>query len=99
MSFATVYPLYVAKAEKKGRTKAEVDEVISWLTGYRNYGDIIPIERALGALGPGRAYATLSASSFRITSGSRSIASKSARAGASGVLRCCSQSRNVVIGR
>lgn len=33
-SFASVYPLYVAKAEKKGRTKAEVDEVISWLTGY-----------------------------------------------------------------
>lgn len=29
-----VYPFYVAKAEKKGRTKAEVDEVISWLTGY-----------------------------------------------------------------
>jgi hypothetical protein len=34
-SFASVYPFYVAKAEKKGRTKAEVDEVISWLTGYR----------------------------------------------------------------
>ena len=34
-SFASVYPLYVAKAEKKGRTKAEVDEIISWLTGYR----------------------------------------------------------------
>lgn len=33
-SFASVYPLYVAKAEKKGRTKSEVDEVISWLTGY-----------------------------------------------------------------
>jgi hypothetical protein len=33
-SFASVYPLYVAKAERKGRTKAEVDEVISWLTGY-----------------------------------------------------------------
>src|SRR5262249_26291307 len=30
-----VYPLYVAKAERKGRTKAEVDEVIAWLTGYR----------------------------------------------------------------
>jgi len=29
-----VYPLYVAKAEKKGRTKAEVDEIICWLTGY-----------------------------------------------------------------
>jgi hypothetical protein len=33
-SFASVYPLYVAKAEKKGRTKAEVDEIIRWLTGY-----------------------------------------------------------------
>ncbi|MEO5690696.1 MAG: DUF2200 domain-containing protein [Candidatus Saccharimonadales bacterium] len=33
-SFSSVYPLYVAKAEKKGRTKAEVDEVIRWLTGY-----------------------------------------------------------------
>ncbi len=33
-SFASVYPLYVAKAEKKGRKKAEVDRVISWLTGY-----------------------------------------------------------------
>ena len=34
MSFASVYPQYVAKAEKKGRTKAEVDEIIRWLTGY-----------------------------------------------------------------
>ncbi|MBC1935929.1 DUF2200 domain-containing protein [Listeria grandensis] len=34
MSFASVYPLYIQKAEKKGRTKAEVDEIISWLTGY-----------------------------------------------------------------
>lgn len=33
-SFASVYPHYVAKAERKGRTKAEVDEVIRWLTGY-----------------------------------------------------------------
>ena len=33
-SFASVYPHYVAKAEKKGRTKAEVDRVIRWLTGY-----------------------------------------------------------------
>ena len=33
-SFASVYPLYVAKAAKKGRTKAEVDQVITWLTGY-----------------------------------------------------------------
>ena len=34
MSVARVYPLYVAKAEKKGRTKEEVDEIIRWLTGY-----------------------------------------------------------------
>ena len=34
MSVAGVYPHYVAKAEKKGRTKAEVDEIIEWLTGY-----------------------------------------------------------------
>lgn len=34
MSFAKVYPHYVAKAEKKGRTKGEVDEIIRWLTGY-----------------------------------------------------------------
>jgi len=34
MSFASVYPHYVQKAEKKGRTKKEVDEVICWLTGY-----------------------------------------------------------------
>ena len=33
-SFARVYPLYVAKAETKGRTKTEVDDVIRWLTGY-----------------------------------------------------------------
>ncbi len=33
-SFASVYPFYIAKAEKKGRTKAEVDEIICWLTGY-----------------------------------------------------------------
>ena len=34
MSFASVYPHYVAKAEKKGRTREEVDEIIRWLTGY-----------------------------------------------------------------
>lgn len=38
MSFAKVYPLYVAKAERKGRTKAEVDGIIRWLTGYRQKG-------------------------------------------------------------
>lgn len=34
MSFASVYPMYIQKAERKGRKKAEVDEIIFWLTGY-----------------------------------------------------------------
>ena len=34
MTFASIYPLYVAKVEKKGRTKKELHEVIKWLTGY-----------------------------------------------------------------
>ena len=34
MPFASVYPLYIKKVEKKGRTKEEVDEIIFWLTGY-----------------------------------------------------------------
>jgi hypothetical protein len=34
MNFASLYPFYVAKAEKKGRTKSEVDAIICWLTGY-----------------------------------------------------------------
>jgi len=34
MSFASLYPAYVKKAEAKGRTKAEVDEIVRWLTGY-----------------------------------------------------------------
>ena len=38
MAFAKVYPLLVQKAERKGRTKAEVDEVIFWLTGYDEAG-------------------------------------------------------------
>lgn len=37
MSFASVYPHYVNKAERKGRTKAEVDEIIRWLTGYKQH--------------------------------------------------------------
>ena len=36
--FASIYPHYVAKAERKGHTKAEVDQVISWLTGYDDAG-------------------------------------------------------------
>ncbi|HZW64789.1 MAG TPA: DUF2200 domain-containing protein [Hanamia sp.] len=38
MAFATVYPLLVKKAERKGRTKKEVDEIIFWLTGYNENG-------------------------------------------------------------
>jgi hypothetical protein len=38
MRFANVYPLYVQKAERKGRTKDEVDEIILWLTGYDRLG-------------------------------------------------------------
>ena len=38
MSFASIYPLYITKAERKGRTKAEVDKIIRWLTGYSQKG-------------------------------------------------------------
>lgn len=38
MTFARVYPMYVQKAERKGRTKAEVDQIIFWLTGYDQKG-------------------------------------------------------------
>jgi len=38
MAFGVVYPLYIQKVEKKGRTKAEVDEIIFWLTGYDSEG-------------------------------------------------------------
>lgn len=38
MEFAKIYPLYVQKAERKSRTKAEVDQVICWLTGYDHAG-------------------------------------------------------------
>lgn len=38
MSFASVYPLYITKAERKGRTKKEVDEIICWLTGHTQKG-------------------------------------------------------------
>ena len=38
MIFNSVYPLYIQKAERKGRTKAEVDEIIYWLTGYDQKG-------------------------------------------------------------
>lgn len=45
MSFAGVYPHYVEKAEKKGRTKEELDEVIRWLTGYTKAGLSKQIEK------------------------------------------------------
>ncbi|HEX5052486.1 MAG TPA: DUF2200 domain-containing protein [Planctomycetota bacterium] len=45
MPFATVYPLYVQKVEKKGRSKQDVDEVICWLTGYSPKALAAQIER------------------------------------------------------
>ena len=45
MQFAKVYPLYVQKAERKGRTKGEVDQVIIWLTGYDTQGLQLQIEQ------------------------------------------------------
>jgi hypothetical protein len=45
ISFARVYPLYIAKAGKKGRTKSEVDEIIRWLTGYTQKGFEAELEK------------------------------------------------------
>ncbi|MBP6015144.1 MAG: DUF2200 domain-containing protein [Candidatus Promineofilum sp.] len=45
MPFARVYPAYVAKAERKGRSKAEVDEIIGWLTGYSHDGLEVVLEQ------------------------------------------------------
>ena len=49
MSFASIYPLYVKKVERKGHTKDEVDQVITWLTGYDDdaLGEAIADERDL----------------------------------------------------
>jgi hypothetical protein len=60
MSFASVYPLYVAKAEKKGRTQAEVDEIIRWLTGYdrRTQADLETFFAEAPRLNPSRALIT-----------------------------------------
>ncbi|MES2475173.1 MAG: DUF2200 domain-containing protein [Verrucomicrobiota bacterium] len=44
MSFAEVYPLYVAKAERKGRKQVEVDEILCWLTGYSRQSLVEQIE-------------------------------------------------------
>lgn len=45
MAFAKVYPMYVQKAEKKGRTKEEVDQCILWLTGYDEKGLAAQVEK------------------------------------------------------
>jgi hypothetical protein len=45
MSFASIYPLYLSQAEKKGRTKTEVDEIILWLTGYSQEGFVAQLEK------------------------------------------------------
>lgn len=67
MSFAKIYPLYIQKAEKKGRTKAEVDEIIHWLTGYtdatlhaqlENDTDVETFFRDAPILNPRRSYIT-----------------------------------------
>jgi hypothetical protein len=47
MSFASVYPLYIAKVERKGRTKAEVDEIIHWLTGYSPRGLSVQLDKSV----------------------------------------------------
>lgn len=45
MSFSRVYQLYISKAERKGRTKSEVDEIICWLTGYSQEGLEVQLEK------------------------------------------------------
>jgi hypothetical protein len=47
MSFAKIYPMYVAKAEKKERTKTEVDEIIRWLFGYSQHELEIQLDREI----------------------------------------------------
>jgi len=44
MTFASIYPLYIQKVERKGQDKSQVDEAICWLTGYNNAGLAIQIE-------------------------------------------------------
>jgi hypothetical protein len=46
-SFSVVYPLYIAKAEKKNRTKTEVDEIILWLTGYSKQDFEMQLEKQI----------------------------------------------------
>ena len=45
MSLSRVYPRYISKVEKKGRTKSEVDEIICWLTGYSQEGLEVQLEK------------------------------------------------------
>ena len=45
MTFASVYPMYLKKAERKGRTRAEVDAIIFWLTGYDKHTLQLQIDR------------------------------------------------------
>ena len=52
MKFSKVYPLYVQKAERKKRTKAEVDRIICWLTGYTPAGLRAQIEKDVAYWGP-----------------------------------------------
>ena len=47
MSFASIYPLYVAKVQKKGKTISELNEIIKWLTGYTNSEIINFVESGL----------------------------------------------------
>lgn len=47
MSFARVYPLLIAKAERKGRSKSEVDEIIHWLTGYSQEALELQVEKQI----------------------------------------------------
>jgi hypothetical protein len=47
MKISGVYPLYIRKAERKGRTKAEVDTVIEWLTGYKSMEKVLKSMQSL----------------------------------------------------
>ena len=51
MAFSKIYPMYIQKAEKKGRTKAEVDEVLRWVTGYSQEQLDSQIERQVDCRG------------------------------------------------
>jgi hypothetical protein len=59
MSFASVYPLYVQKAEKKGRTKEEVNEIVAWLTGYSSEQLQRVIDDKVDELAKGKKLATI----------------------------------------